>query len=200
MSLRWSYLCFFIRQCRLLNYKHELSVDTLKWAVALYDPGYSPLSGYTEVVTRHRAGAGSSLNDLQLFVLPQQRLRSPRDKTFTRWTNDHRSHTVDVTLTKAAIILSKALLKTYHNKEMILIKEVMVNTHTQTSTHTPLSVLTFKSCGIGLHVEGKFLLPGACFDLVFKILTRKESVSRLSFFSFTCFPLNTFKSKHAAAM
>lgn len=55
-------------------------------------------------------------------------------------------------------------LKASHNKEMILIKEVMVSMNTK-QTHTPLSVLSFCTRGIELPLGGKFLLPDAskCF-------------------------------------
>lgn len=133
---------------------------------------YSPLSGYT-VVEAPGTKPEQEVHWMikYLFVLPQhqqQQLCSRCDKTFTQLTNNHRYSKCDFNKDYQHL-LSHLFLKAYHNKEMILIKEVMVNMRTQTNTHTPFSS-HFLVLWHWVAVWGKFLLPCAWkFALIFDL-------------------------------
>lgn len=101
--------------------------------------------------TRHKARAGSSLNDLQLFFLPEhqrQQLRSRRAKIFTLLTNEHRYSGCDSSRGLPSHTLSQRLCERGNDSHKGSDGEhACTNKH----THTPLSVLTFWFCGTDLH-------------------------------------------------
>lgn len=79
--------------------------------------------------------------------------------------------TVDVILAEDCLHTHTHYFKGFENEEMILIKEVMANTHAQTNTHTHTPFSShFLVLWHRLTPWGKFLLPGVCFDSVFNML------------------------------
>lgn len=114
-------------------------------------PRCPPLSGYIAVAT-----PGTKLERevhwmiYSRFSCPNTDGNSSAPKIFTLLTNEHRYSGCD---SSRGLPPHTHYLKGFENEEMILIKEVMANTHAQTNTHThtPLSVLTFWFCGTDLH-------------------------------------------------